>query len=367
MGNQTETLGVTIREARTLVHELFAPKPWIFWTDLVTTCAVAYGSFGVIDPAHLWTLRSGLLALVAVIAFYRAAMFTHEITHLAPGQLRGFRTAWNLLCGIPLLAPSFMEDMHYQHHARTYGTARDGEFVAFASASPARVVSHVLLSFLGLPAAAVRFLILAPLAWLVPACRRWVYERASSLVIDFEYRRAIPEGTAARSWVVQEVACFCFGLVVVVMIVTDRISPARLIEWYVIYTSALVLNAFRVLVVHRYQTVEAPVTFPKQIADSVNYPGSRLFGPVWAPLGGRFHAVHHLFPSLPYHALGMAHRRLCASLPNAAWHLRSARSLPSSLRDLLSSAAAYSRSTARRTDANDGGGARWWVFGEWLR
>jgi fatty acid desaturase len=29
----------------------------------------------------------------------------------------------------------------------------------------------------------------------------------------------------------------------------------------------------------------------------------------------RYHALHHLFPALPYHRMGEAHRRLMAGLP----------------------------------------------------
>jgi fatty acid desaturase len=36
---------------------------------------------------------------------------------------------------------------------------------------------------------------------------------------------------------------------------------------------------------------------------------------LWAPVGLRYHALHHLFPSLPYHNLGKAHRRLMRELP----------------------------------------------------
>jgi fatty acid desaturase len=36
---------------------------------------------------------------------------------------------------------------------------------------------------------------------------------------------------------------------------------------------------------------------------------------LWAPVGLRYHALHHLLPNLPYHSLGRAHRRLLAQLP----------------------------------------------------
>jgi fatty acid desaturase len=34
-----------------------------------------------------------------------------------------------------------------------------------------------------------------------------------------------------------------------------------------------------------------------------------------APVGLRYHALHHYLPSLPYHSLGMVHRQLLAELP----------------------------------------------------
>jgi fatty acid desaturase len=35
---------------------------------------------------------------------------------------------------------------------------------------------------------------------------------------------------------------------------------------------------------------------------------------LWAPVGLRFHALHHLLPGVPYHHLLEAHRRLVAAL-----------------------------------------------------
>ncbi len=44
--------------------------------------------------------------------------------------------------------------------------------------------------------------------------------------------------------------------------------------------------------------------------DSINNLGNRWTTPLWVPVGLRFHATHHLFPDLPYHALGEAHNRI---------------------------------------------------------
>jgi fatty acid desaturase len=52
-----------------------------------------------------------------------------------------------------------------------------------------------------------------------------------------------------------------------------------------------------------------------QFRDTVNVPPPALLPFLWAPVGLRYHALHHLMPRLPYHNLGIAHRRLVAALP----------------------------------------------------
>ena len=47
-----------------------------------------------------------------------------------------------------------------------------------------------------------------------------------------------------------------------------------------------------------------------QYLDSVNVPPPGLLPALWAPVGLRYHALHHLLPGVPYHNLGEAHRRL---------------------------------------------------------
>ena len=57
------------------------------------------------------------------------------------------------------------------------------------------------------------------------------------------------------------------------------------------------------------------MSFVDQLIDSLNYPRRPLIAALWGPVGLRFHALHHLFPSMPYHSLPEAHRRLMAQLP----------------------------------------------------
>ena len=56
------------------------------------------------------------------------------------------------------------------------------------------------------------------------------------------------------------------------------------------------------------------MTVTAQFLDSVNVPPPGPIAELWAPVGLRYHALHHLLPSLPYHALPEAHRRLDAAL-----------------------------------------------------
>jgi fatty acid desaturase len=57
---------------------------------------------------------------------------------------------------------------------------------------------------------------------------------------------------------------------------------------------------------------------------------------LWAPVGLRYHALHHLMPRVPYHSLGEAHRRLVASLPaDSPYHQAARRELIPALAELV--------------------------------
>ena len=75
-----------------------------------------------------------------------------------------------------------------------------------------------------------------------------------------------------------------------------------------------VLNQVRTLVAHLWANDGDAITVTAQYLDSVNVPPPAMLSPLWAPVGLRYHATHHLLPSLPYHSLAEAHRRLMTQL-----------------------------------------------------
>ncbi|MGC7229096.1 fatty acid desaturase, partial [Mycobacteroides abscessus subsp. abscessus] len=95
----------------------------------------------------------------------------------------------------------------------------------------------IVLQFtaLGGPLAFVfRFLVLAPLSWLIPAIRPIVLTRASSLMIDADFERPLPPSGPPRSWLVQEIACFVYTATLLVLLLLGAYSPYGLVEGYAV-------------------------------------------------------------------------------------------------------------------------------------
>jgi fatty acid desaturase len=81
------------------------------------------------------------------------------------------------------------------------------------------------------------------------------------------------------------------------------------------------LNQVRTLVAHLWENDGEPMSVTAQFLDSVNVPPPAALPALWAPVGLRYHALHHLLPGVPYHNLAEAHRRLCRELDaGSAYH-----------------------------------------------
>ena len=71
----------------------------------------------------------------------------------------------------------------------------------------------------------------------------------------------------------------------------------------------------RQLADHHFVSDGSNMALPDHIRDSCNYNSRDFFTWLFFPFSIRYHALHHLFPTLPYHNLKGAHNYLVATLP----------------------------------------------------
>src|SRR5206468_1818458 len=95
-----------------------------------------------------------------------------------------------------------------------------------------------------------------------------------------------------------------------------RLPASVFLCWVVASAAASGINAVRTLAAHRYDRESGQLSMTEQLLDSCTIGSAdRLFSGAGgriadcgrvlvAPLGLRYHALHHWIPSLPYHSLG---------------------------------------------------------------
>ena len=303
-----------LRAASELTRDLQAPRPAIYWSDFLGSAVLGYAALAgaILAPSAALAMAS---AVLAVAALYRASLFIHEITHLKHSELPGFRLGWNLLLGIPMMLPSFMyEGIHTIHHSRTrYGTAEDPEYLPLALMKPWTLPVFLLVSLLMPVGLLLRFGVLGPLSLLSARLRRLIVARYSGLQINPAFERRAPEGEFARQWRWQEIGAGVVAVTLIVTVATGALPLRAFLTYLGVISGVAVLNQVRTLVAHLWENEGEPLTVTAQFLDSVNVPTGVLPW-LWAPVGLRFHALHHLLPSLPYHSLAEAHRRLSSAL-----------------------------------------------------
>ncbi len=309
---------LTLRETRDRLKDLFTPRALVYWTDLLASATVGWGGFAVAMQQAPWSAAHVVATVVSALALYRSAMFIHELTHLPKGSLPGFHTVWDLLVGVPLLLPSFMYlGVHLDHHRRNvYGTAGDPEYLPLARSSRVKTVLFLVQPVVIPLLLLARFAVLAPLSVLLGSkVRELIVTRASALVINPAYRRDLPTGALRGRWVVTELLASALVLGLLGAIVAGLVSWRVAGQWYLVSVLAAFVNQLRTVGAHRWRNAGGELDVIAQLVDSVNTPGGALTE-IWAPVGLRWHGLHHFVPDMPYHSLGAAHRRLVSSLPS---------------------------------------------------
>lgn len=323
-----------LHEAHYLVKDLHRPNPLIYWSDLLLTSLIGWTAFALTVSSRFLSPQMILAGSISALALYRGLSFLHEISHQHSNALSGFEAAWNLIIGYPLLMPSFFYvGVHADHHKlNTYGTIRDPEYLPFANSW--LLTTLFAVNAVWVPALLmIRFLLLTPLGFLSSRIADLLVIHASSLTMNLRYRREITPDLMRR---VQRDSAICWLLWITAgLCAVFGLLPWRtFLVWLAVVALIALLNAVRTLGAHAYESTGEPLDRAGQLLDSIDTPGA-VWTELWAPVGLRYHALHHYFPGIPYHHLGEGYRRLSGTLPLARDYKKmTSRSLLHSLRKL---------------------------------
>jgi fatty acid desaturase len=165
-----------------------------------------------------------------------------------------------------------------------------------------------------------------------------VVSRYSGLQINPAFRRRPADGELRRMWRVQEIAASAWAITLLALVMTAVIPLRAFAIFLAVASGVMVLNQVRTLVAHLWENEGEPMSVTAQYLDSVNVPPPATLPVLWAPVGLRYHALHHLLPGMPYHSLGEAHRRLSAAVEaGSSYHESNHRGLPRLLGRLVAS------------------------------
>ncbi|MFM7250908.1 MAG: fatty acid desaturase family protein [Planctomycetaceae bacterium] len=307
-----------VRQAlRSAPFDPFRVKPWRYWTDFLLSLVIAYSAATAYLLAPLGSWWQVAAFPVAAFWLYRLGSLVHEVCHLGAHEMRGFKVAWNVLVGTFTLTPSpFFTRQHRDHHSlRMYGTPEDPEYVAnvMQGGDPASIAGYVAF-MLAFPILVFLRFLLAPLTFLHPRLRETVLERASSLTLNTRYRRRLTPADR-RSILGVEALCFLRAAAIPFTIGLGVAPWTRVPLLYLLALATFLMNQSRQLADHHFSGDGTPASVEDHILDSCNHTGADALTLLFFPFAIRFHALHHLFPSLPYHNLAATHAFLVRTLP----------------------------------------------------
>ena len=295
----------------------FRVKPARFWFDFAYSVVIAYTAAIIYNTSPLLSWPQLIAFPIAVFWLYRVESLVHEVAHLQQAEMRTFKVVWNLVVGVFTLTPSaFYTKQHRDHHSqRMYGTRQDPEYVinVVRRGSWASLLAYALLILVFPVLVFLRFL-LVPLTYLHPRLRQFALTRASSFTFNPQYRRKLSaldrRAIAAIEW-----PCFLRAALIPGGALLGFAPWIRVPQVYLLGVSVLILNQLRQVADHHFSGDGGQFVFADHVLDSCNYKARDPLTWLFFPFAIQYHALHHIFPNLPYHNLAAADAYLLAKLP----------------------------------------------------
>ncbi|WP_103308247.1 MULTISPECIES: fatty acid desaturase [unclassified Pseudomonas] len=299
-----------VDELRPLIEDLRRHHAWRYRLDFGLSIGLFWVALSMLEGAGsvTWPLWYG----TAVFTLYRSAMFIHELSHMPRRAVPGFNLMWNLACGIPLLLPSFLYLSHIDHHTLgRYGTRQDPEYLPFEQQFGRSVITLLVGTLFTPLLLLVRFAVLGPASWCIAPLRRRVIERYSAVTLHAAYRNSATRFRSARGYnYLLEIATSLYAWGLIAAAGSEMLPWSRVGLFLAVIYGVLFINMFRTCLAHRYASSGEPVSLQWQLADSSTHDRQGSWLELLEPLSQRYHAMHHLFPALPYHSLRPAHERI---------------------------------------------------------
>jgi fatty acid desaturase len=159
----------------------------------------------------------------------------------------------------------------------------------------------------------LRFL-LVPFTFLTPEIREWTLRHASALTFNRQYERRLTP-TDRRAILAAEIPCCLRAALIPLLVLLGLNHWTRIPLLYALAVATVALNHLRFLADHHCDGDGSHTDMESHITDSCNFTTNDPLTLLFFPFSIRYHALHHLFPSMPYHNLKRAHEHLVATLP----------------------------------------------------
>ena len=216
-----------------------------------------------------------------------------------------------------MLAPSpFYSAHHRDHHShRLYGTKQDPEYIVncFRRGDLLSLIGYFGLVLIFPVLVTVRFIV-APITFVHPRLREFVLTRCSSLMMNPNYVRRVNARDRKRITMVELLCCLRAAAIPGAVLLGYH-DWTRIPLLYALGVSVLLFNQMRLIADHHFSGDGDSMTPSEHYRDSCNFTQASFFTWLFFPYSIRYHALHHLFPSMPYHNLRAADRYLMATLP----------------------------------------------------
>ncbi|MDR3501698.1 MAG: fatty acid desaturase [Legionella sp.] len=302
----------------------------IYWLDLFLTALFAWTLFVLACQTKNMFLSIVFLGMSSIF-FYRGLSFVHEVTHHAP-HIKGYRVAWNLLFGMAFLYPSYVYENHLLHHRMDhYGSSKDAEYFII-NKKLSGLFRFLFWGQFVMPAKLIIRSLIFPLVFISEKFSNFYEMHLCGFYLNPEYEKKPLSKRIKKNLYKEDLRCTLFAYMILGLIFAHQLPAYIILYWYSAAFILSFINSIRVVVcTHNYNYL-SPRDRAEQIIDTFTLDKGLILPGLIAPIGLRYHALHHLFPGIPYHSLGKAHRMVCEAFPNNTAYKDTFTSIPQQLR-----------------------------------